>query len=69
MCVHHNTVTLPLIVTTPLEAYSKHFRMQGKEEIQEMYDDWLANGKHEDTAAGNMKPVPRRFVVEWIIKS
>ena len=43
--------------------------MQGKQEIQEMYDDWLANGKHEYTAAGNMKPVPRRLVVEWIIKS
>ena len=23
----------------------------------------------ENTAAGNMKPVPRRLVVEWIIKS
>ena len=33
-----------------------------------MYDDWLANGKHEYTAAGNMKPVPRRLAVEWIIK-
>ena len=37
--------------------------------IDEFYDYWLANGKHEHTDAGNMKPVPRRLVVEWLIKS
>ena len=26
--------------------------------IQEFYDDWLANAKHQFTPAGNMKPVP-----------
>ena len=26
-------------------------------------------GKHEYTNAGNMKPVPRRFIVDWVIKS
>ena len=35
----------------------------------EFYDDLLANGKHKYTDAGNMKPVPRRLVVEWVIKS
>ena len=40
-----------------------------KGRIEEFYDDWLANGKHEYTDAGNMKPVPRRLVVEWVIKS
>ena len=40
-----------------------------KDRIQERYDDWLANAKHEYTAAGNMKPFPRRLVVEWIIES
>ena len=38
-----------------------------KGNIQEFYDDWLANGKHEYTDAGNMKPVPRRLIVEWVI--
>ena len=33
-----------------------------KGKIQETYD-WLANGKHEYTAAGNMKSVPRMLVV------
>ena len=37
--------------------------------IQELYDDWLANGKHQYTDAGNLKPVPRRLIVEWVIKS
>ena len=40
-----------------------------KGKIQEFYDDWLVNGKHEYTDAGNMKPVPRSLIVEWRIKS
>ena len=37
--------------------------------IEEFCDDWLAKRKHEYTNAGNMKPVPRRLVVEWVIES
>ena len=40
-----------------------------KGKIQEFYHDWLANGKHEYTDTGNMKPVPRRLIVEWVTKS
>ena len=40
-----------------------------KGRIEEFYDDWLASGKHEHRDAGNMKPMPRRLVVEWVIKS
>ena len=39
-----------------------------KGKTQEFYDDWLANGKHEYTNTGNRKPVPRRFIVDWVIK-
>ena len=35
--------------------------------IGEYYDEWMANGIHEFTEAGNMKPVPRRMVVKWVI--
>ena len=35
-----------------------------KGRIKEFYDDWLANGKHKYTDAGNIKPVPMRLVVE-----
>ena len=37
--------------------------------MQELYDEWLANRKHEYAAAGNMKPVPRKLVVEWVLTS
>ena len=40
-----------------------------KDRIQERYDDCLVNAKHEYTAAKNIKPVPRRLVLESIIKS
>ena len=40
-----------------------------KGRIEKFYHDWLANGKHEYTDAGNMKPVSRRLVVKWVIKS
>ena len=39
-----------------------------KGRIKEFCDDWLANGKHKYTDAGNIKPVPMRLVVEWVIK-
>ena len=52
-------------IQSPDVVWNKSFK--GK--IQEFYDDWLANGKREYTDAGNMKPVPRRLIVEWVIKS
>ena len=39
-----------------------------KDRIQGQHDNWLANAKHEYTAAGNIKPIPMGLVVEWIIK-
>ena len=39
-----------------------------KARIREFYDDWLANAKHQFIAVGNIKPVPRRLVVEWVLK-
>ena len=35
-----------------------------KAKIQKFYNDCLANRVHEYTAAGNMKPVPRRKIVK-----
>ena len=40
-----------------------------KAKIQEFYDDWLANGVHEYTTAGNMKPVSRRKIVRWVLQT
>ena len=35
--------------------------------MMEKYDGWLANGVHTYTEGGNMKAVPRRLIVMWII--
>ena len=35
--------------------------------MTEKYDEWLATSKHEFTDGGNMKPVPRRTVVQWVV--
>lgn len=41
-----------------------------KEHCTELYDEWLASkGLHEETDCGNLKPPPRREVVQWILKS
>ena len=40
-----------------------------KGRIQELYDEWPASRKHEFNAAVNIKPVPRRLVVEWVLIS
>ena len=39
-----------------------------KEHMTQKYDEWVANVKHEFTNDGNMKPVSRRTVVQWIIE-
>ena len=38
-----------------------------KKKVAELYDEWLSNGVHKFTESGNMKPVPRRLVLEWIL--
>ena len=40
-----------------------------KAKIQEFYNDRLANGVHEYTTAGNMKPVPRRKIDQWVLQA
>ena len=37
--------------------------------MQGLYDDCLANGVREYTTAGNMKPVPRRKIVQWVLQA
>lgn len=39
-----------------------------KEHMTQKYGEWVANVKHEFTDDGNMKPVSRRTVVQWIIE-
>ena len=63
------SVIIPGGCTKYIQAADVVWNKSFKGKIQEFYDDWLANGKHEYTDVGNMKPVPRRLIVEWVIKS
>ena len=40
-----------------------------KEFIGTKYDHWMAEGVHQHTEAGNMKPPPRKKIVQWILES
>ena len=61
------TVIVPAGCTKYIQAPDAVWNKPFKGRIEEFQDDWLANGKHEYTDAENMKPVPRRLVVEWVI--
>ena len=63
------TVIVPAACTKYIPAPDVVWNKPFRRRIEEFYNDWLASGKHEYTAGGNMKPVPRRLVVEWVIKS
>lgn len=53
--------------TKYIQAADVYVNKPFKERMMERYDEWLANGVHGFTEGGNMKPVPRRMVVEWIV--
>ena len=55
--------------TKYIQAPDVYWNKPFKGYITEMYDEWLANGVHQFTEAGNMKSAPRRLVVEWILKA
>ena len=52
-------------VQSPDVCLNKPFKVN----VAKRYDKWLSDGVHEFTAAGDMKPVPRRKIVEWVLKS
>ena len=35
--------------------------------VTELYNKWLANGMQEYTEQVNLKPPPRKLIVEWIM--
>ena len=62
------TVIVPGGCTKYIQAPDVVLNKPFKGRIEEFYDDWLAKEKQNYWDAGNMKPVPRRLVVEWVIK-
>ena len=65
-----DSVIVPGGCTKYIQAPDVVWNKPFKAKIHELYDQWLANTKHEFTAAGNiMKAVPHQQVVEWVIKA
>ena len=62
------TDVLPGGCTKYIQALDVVWSKPFKGSIEEFYNNWPANGKYEYADAGNIKPVPRRLVVEWVIK-
>ncbi|PFX13070.1 Pogo transposable element with KRAB domain [Stylophora pistillata] len=52
-------------VQAPDVSWNKPF----KAKVTEKYDEWMANGQHAFTAAGNMRAPPRREIVQWILEA
>ena len=50
-------------IQAPDVSWNKPFKSRCTEE----YDNWLPNGKHQYTEAGNMLPPPRREVLKGIL--
>ena len=63
------TVIVPGACTKYIQAPDVVWNKPFKGRSEQFYDDWLTNKKHEYKDAGNMKPVARRLLVEWVIKS
>ena len=53
--------------TKYIQAGDVYLNKPFEERMMEKYDKWLANGAHAYNEGGNMKPVPRRLIVMWII--
>ena len=63
------TVIVPGGCTKYIQALDLVWNKPFKGRTQELYDEWLANGNDEYNALGNMKPVLRRLVEEWVLTS
>ena len=49
-------------IQTPDVCWNRPFKVR----VTELYDQWLSNGVHHYTEAGNMKAPSRKKIVEWI---
>lgn len=52
-------------VQAPDVCWNKPF----KAKVTELYDQWLSDGVHQYTEAGNMKAPSRKKLVEWILEA
>ena len=52
-------------IQAPDVSWNKPF----KAKVTEKYDEWMANGQHTFTAAGNIRSPPRGEIVQWILEA
>ena len=64
-----HTAIIPGGCTKHIQAPDVSWNKPFKGFITEKYDQWLADGLHEFTEAGNIKAAPRRMIVQWILDS
>ena len=62
-------VIIPGGCTKYIQAPDVSWNKPFKAKVTERYDEWMANGQHTFTAAGNMRAPPRREIVQWIIEA
>ena len=65
--INTESVIVPGGCTKHIQAPDVVWNKPFKQKVAELYDEWLSNGVHEFTESGNMKPVPRRLVLDWIL--
>ena len=65
-----DTVLVPGGCTKYIQAPDVSWNKPFKAYCTEKYDEWLeAEGIHQETDSGNLKPPPRRTIVNWILDS
>ena len=62
--INTESVIVPGGCTKHIQAPDVVWNKPFKQKVAELYDEWLSNGVHEFTESGNMKPVPRRLVLD-----
>ena len=51
-------------IQAPDASWNKPFKLL----VSEQHDDWMANGLHHYIEAGNMYPLSRKMIVEWVLE-
>ena len=65
--INTESVIVPGGCTKHIQAPDVVWNKPFKQKVAELYDEWLSNGVDEFTESGNMKPVPRRLVLDRIL--
>ena len=65
--INVDQVTVPSSCTKYVQAPDVSWNKPFKALVSEQYDEWMASGVQEFTEAGNMRPPPRKTIVEWVL--